>query len=96
MAFEQITPDFGNWIFGASVLLILRVSLVAVGLIALGFTVSSARRGPAEGFYGVARIAASGVRDFANWSLGRTMAMAMLAMQEAIRRLQGAPRSFPR
>lgn len=86
MAFEQITPDFGNWIFGASVLLILRLCLVAAGLGVLGFAVSSARRGPAEGFYGVARIVASAVRDFSNWSPGRTIAMAMLAMQEAIRR----------
>jgi ABC-type transport system involved in multi-copper enzyme maturation permease subunit len=86
MAFEQITPDFGNWIAGASALLILRICFVAVGLVTLGFAVSSARRGPAEGFYGVARIAANGVRDFSNWSFGRTIAMAMLAMQEAIRR----------
>jgi len=86
MAFEQITPEFGDWIAGASLFLVLRLSLVMLGLWVLGFAVSSARRGPVEGFYGVAKIAASAVRDLANWSLGRTIAMAMLAMQEAIRR----------
>lgn len=86
MAFEYIPPEFGDWIFGASVLMILRLALIVAGLVAVGFVVSAARRGPVEGFYGVARIGASAVRDFSNWSIGRTIAMAMLAMQEAIRR----------
>lgn len=86
MTFEQIIPNFGDWVFGAFILLIIRVSFVTLGLFLLGYLVAAARRGPVEGFYAVAKVAASGVRDLSNWSLRRTIAMSMLAMQEAIRR----------
>lgn len=86
MAFEQIIPNFGDWVFGAFILLIIRVSMVAAALWLIGFLVASARRGPIEGFYVVAKYIAAGVKDLSNWSLRRTIAMSMLAMQEAIRR----------
>ncbi len=86
MAFEQVIPDFGDWLFGGFLITLLRVALVTAGGFFLGFIVASVRRGPVEGFYAVAQVIASGVVDLANWSLRRTLAMAMLAVQEAIRR----------
>ena len=47
---------------------------------------SAIRRGPVEGFYAVAKVIGSAVLDLANTSVRRTFAMAMLAVQESIRR----------
>lgn len=87
MTFEQVIPEFGEWLFGGFVLSLIRVALLIAGGVLLGFLVASARRGPVEGFYSVAKVIASSVHDLVNWSLTRTMAMATLAVQESIRRL---------
>ena len=65
---------------------VLFVLAIVLGLIA-GYVVSSARYGPGEGFYAVARA----VRDFLRFDLPRTsfrriLALARLAFKEAIRR----------
>lgn len=86
MTFDQVIPDFGEWLFGGFVLSLIRVSLLIAGGVLIGYLVSSARRGPVEGFYSVAKVVASSVVDLINWSVPRTIAMAMLAVQEAIRR----------
>ncbi|MBI2479436.1 MAG: hypothetical protein HYV60_12630 [Planctomycetia bacterium] len=87
MTFDQVIPDFGEWLFGGFVLSLIRVSILVAGGALIGFLVASARRGPVEGFYSVAKVVASSVGDLVNWSLSRTMAMATLAVQESIRRL---------
>jgi hypothetical protein len=87
MTFDQVIPEFGEWLFGGFVLSLIRVGLLVVGGVLIGFLVASARRGPVEGFYSVAKVIANSVNDFVNWSLARTIAMASLAVQEAIRRL---------
>ncbi|MEO8494444.1 MAG: ABC transporter permease [Planctomycetota bacterium] len=86
MTFDQIVPDFGKWLEEGLLLSLIRVALLIAGGFLIAFIVSSARRGPIEGFYSVAKVVASSVVDFANWSVPRTIAMAMLAVQEAIRR----------
>lgn len=86
MTFDQVIPDFGEWLFGGFVLSLIRVAMLIAGGFLIGFLVSSARRGPVEGFYSVAKVIANSVVDFVNWSVPRTIAMAMLAVQEAIRR----------
>ncbi|HRX79552.1 MAG TPA: ABC transporter permease [Pirellulaceae bacterium] len=86
MTFDQVIPDFGEWLFGGFIISLIRVSLLIAGGVLVGFLVASARRGPVEGFYSVAKVIASSVVDFVNWSVPRTIAMAMLAVQEAIRR----------
>lgn len=86
MTFDQVIPDFGTWLADGLLLSLIRVALLIGGGILIGFVVSSARRGPVEGFYSVAKVVASSVVDFASWSVPRTIAMAMLAVQEAIRR----------
>ena len=86
MTFDQVIPDFGDWLFGGFVLTLIRVAILIAAGFLIGFLVSSARRGPVEGFYSVAKVIASSVVDLINWSIPRTIAMAMLAVQEAIRR----------
>ncbi|MBC8356151.1 MAG: ABC transporter permease [Planctomycetes bacterium] len=86
MTFDQGIPDFGEWLFGGFVVSLIRVALLIVGGFLIGFLISSARRGPVEGFYSVSKVIASSVVDLINWSVPRTIAMAMLAVQEAIRR----------
>lgn len=86
MTFDQVIPEFGEWLFGGFVLSLVRISILIASGVLIGFLVSSARRGPVEGFYSVAKLIASSVVDFVNWSVPRTIAMAMLAVQEAIRR----------
>lgn len=86
MSFENPLPDVGDWLFSGMVLTLVRVSIVALTGFLIGFLVASVRRGPIEGFYSVAKVVASAVVDLANWSLRRTIAMAILAVQEAIRR----------
>src|SRR5687768_8642664 len=87
MIFEYEIPNFFNW-FGWAILVqfpLVVVLLCFCGWLA-GFIVSSIRRGPVEGFYAVAKIIATGVNDLANTSLRRTYAIALLAVQESIRR----------
>ncbi|MDA1054815.1 MAG: ABC transporter permease [Planctomycetota bacterium] len=87
MTFDQVIPDFGEYLFGGFVLSLIRVALLIAAGVFIGFLVASLRRGPVEGFYSVAKVIASSVNDLVNWSLRRTIAMASLAVQEAIRRL---------
>jgi ABC-type transport system involved in multi-copper enzyme maturation permease subunit len=86
MTLEDRVPPFIDWILPA-LLVFLSVSavLTVLGVLA-GFIVSSARRGPVEGFYAVAKVIAHAVVDLAHFSLRRTLAMATLAVQESIRR----------
>ncbi|MEX0818972.1 MAG: ABC transporter permease [Pirellulaceae bacterium] len=86
MTFDQVIPNFGEWLFDGFVLSLIRLALLIAGGVLIGFLVASVRRGPVEGFYSVSKVIASSVVDLANWSVPRTIAMAMLAVQEAIRR----------
>jgi hypothetical protein len=87
MVFEYEIPNFFEWFVPAIFIWFPLVVLVVAfcGWLA-GFVVSSVRRGPVEGFYAVAKIIATGVSDLANTSIRRTYAIALLAVQEAIRR----------
>src|SRR5689334_17111291 len=86
MNFEYDIPNFYDWF----VPLLWEFPLILLGLCVLGcfggFMVSAARRGPVEGFYAVAKIIAAGINDLFHTSFRRTSAIAMLAVQEAIRR----------
>jgi hypothetical protein len=87
MTFEYEIPNFFNWFVPAIFLWFpVIVLLIAFCGWLAGFVVSSIRRGPVEGFYAVAKIIATGVNDLANTSFRRTYAIALLAVQEAIRR----------
>lgn len=86
MTFDQVIPNFGDWLTNGILLSLIRVALLIAGGFLIAFIVSSARRGPVEGFYAVAKFVASSLADLLNWSIPRTIAMAMLAVQEAIRR----------
>lgn len=92
MDFESDIPDFFRWLGGdlshpgALQTLFMALVLLVVGGWVFGFLVSAIRRGPVEGFYAVWRTIFSGVSDLAQTSIRRTMAMATLAVQEAVRR----------
>ncbi len=86
MTFDQIIPNFGDWLTNGVLVSSVRVALLIAGGFLIAFIVSSARRGPVEGFYSVAKFVGSSVVDLVNWSVPRTIAMSMLAVQEAIRR----------
>ena len=87
MNFEYEIPDFFNW-FVPTILWRFPITLavLCVGGWFVGFLVSAARRGPVEGFYSVAKVIGAGVNDLVHTSMRRTSAIAMLAIQEAIRR----------
>lgn len=86
MDFEYNIPDFYDWIGFAALRLIVSICLLAFGGWIFGFLISAARRGPVEGFYAVWKTVFSGTLDLAHTSSRRTWAMAMLAIQEAVRR----------
>ncbi|MGE0756454.1 MAG: ABC transporter permease [Pirellulaceae bacterium] len=88
MTFEHYDiPDFFEWFVPALLVWFpLAVAALCFGGWLLGFLISAARRGPVEGFYAVAKVIASGVNDLRATSLRRTMAIALLAVQESIRR----------
>lgn len=86
MTYEDVIPNLGDWLLKGLGLTLIRVAVVTLAGLLIGFLIAAARRGPVEGFYAVAKVIASAVVDLSNWSLRRTIAMAMLAVQEAIRR----------
>ena len=86
MSFENSLPNLGDWLFDGMVITIVRIAIVALFGFFLGFLVAALRRGPVEGFYAVAKVVSSGVGDLTNWSFRRTIAMSILAAQEAIRK----------
>lgn len=86
MTLEQAIPNFADWVFEAIRFLPIFVVFFCVVGFFIGFLVSAIRRGPVEGFYAVAQVIGSAVVDVANTSVRRTLAMAMLAVQESIRR----------
>ena len=86
MTFEHVIPDLGEWLNRAWLVFLVLAAIVAVVGFLVGFLGASLRRGPVEGFYAVAKVIASAVVDLSHASLRRTLAMAMLAVQEAIRR----------
>ena len=86
MTLEEAIPKFSVWIGEAIIYLPLFIVFFATAGIVVGYLVSAIRRGPVEGFYAVAKVIGSAVLDLANTSVRRTFAMAMLAVQESIRR----------
>ncbi|MDP6467229.1 MAG: ABC transporter permease [Pirellulaceae bacterium] len=86
MTLEQAIPNFSDWIGEALFYLPLFIVFFATAGFVIGYLVSAIRRGPVEGFYAVAQVIGSAVFDLANTSVRRTLAMAMLAVQESIRR----------
>jgi hypothetical protein len=86
MDFEYNIPEFYEWIGLAGLRLVISIVLLAFGGWIFGFLISAARRGPVEGFYAVWKTVFSGTLDLANTSVRRTLAMSMLAIQEAVRR----------
>jgi hypothetical protein len=86
MTLEQAIPKFSDWILEAILYLPLFIVFFATAGFVIGYLVSAIRRGPVEGFYAVAQVIGSAVVDIANTSFRRTFAMAMLAVQESIRR----------
>ena len=83
--YEWLLPSFEGW--GA----LIDFALVVVGLAVISLFVAYLRmaslRGPAEGFYAVAKAIATAIAsDFPNTTLRRTWAMARLAIQESLRR----------
>ncbi len=86
MTLENAIPNFADWIFDALRFLPIFIVVFAAAGFFIGFLVSAVRRGPVEGFYAVAQVIGSAVVDILNTSIRRTLAMAMLAVQESIRR----------
>jgi len=79
-------PQFLEW-FGPGILLFLGVLVVGTILgLFVGYLVSAFRHGPFEAFYVVSQVVAEAVPDFMGTSLRRVMAMAGLAVKEAMRR----------
>ena len=79
-------PQFSDW-FLSGILLFLAV-LISGAVLGLffGYLVAAFRHGPFEAFYVVAQVVAEAVPDFLNTSPRRVMAMARLAIKEAMRR----------
>lgn len=79
-------PTFSEWflpgliLFGGIVL-----AAILLGLF-VGYVVASFRHGPFEAFYIVAQVVGAAVPDFLGTSPKRVMAMARLAIKEALRR----------
>ena len=86
MVLDENTPAFIDWILPALLIFGSMVAAVVIAGCIVGFIASASRRGPVEGFYAVAKVIASAVTDMTHFSLRRTIAMAMLAGQESIRR----------
>jgi len=87
MVIEQPIPDFFDFLVtGLIYYLPVFVAFLAVVGFLVGYVISAARRGPVEGFYAVAKVIGSAVNDFLNTSPRRVIAIAMLAIQESIRR----------
>ncbi|MBW3597698.1 MAG: ABC transporter permease [Planctomycetes bacterium] len=82
--FEWLLPGAGG--MGALLTFFLAVALLSVFLTLLAYLFTSVRHGPFEAFYVVAKSIATGVSDVANTSPRRVLALARLAVTEAVRR----------
>ena len=79
-------PDFYDWFLPGILLLLAVLVTGALAGLFLGYLVAAFRHGPFEAFYVVAQVVAEAVPDFLNTSPRRVMAMARLAIKEAMRR----------
>ena len=86
-------PDFIEWLFlgddtSLPALLILGFITIAGALLGIfmGYVVASFRHGPFEAFYVVAQVIFEAIPDLMGISLRRVMAIARLAIKEALRR----------
>ncbi len=86
MILDENIPPFVDWILPALFLFASVAVVVSVVGWLIGFIASASRRGPVEGFYAVAKVIGSAVVDLTHFSFRRTLAIALLAIQEAIRR----------
>ena len=78
---------FYTWIGHAVILALIAVPVLSVVGVIVGYIVSAVRYGPIEGTIAVARgIGTAFAHDFRYFSLRRTVAIARVAMKEAIRR----------
>jgi hypothetical protein len=83
---SQSLVTFSEWLATNAVLfLIVVASAIVVGLL-FGYVVAAFRHGAVEGFYEVAQVIGQMVPDFLNTSFRRVMAIAGLAIKEALRR----------
>ena len=85
---EWLLPggDGSDMKIGALGVFLLMVPAITAAVTFVCYLFSVARHGPSEGFYTVARTIAAGVTDVSNISLRRVLALARLAINEAIRR----------
>jgi hypothetical protein len=78
--------NFGQWIGSAlGVFALLALAAIVLGLF-FGYLVASFRHGPFEAFYIVSGVCAQAIPDFLGTSLRRVLAIARLAIKEALRR----------
>jgi ABC-type transport system involved in multi-copper enzyme maturation permease subunit len=92
MVVEHELLTFLEWLLpsqygmGALLTFFLVVAILSVLFVILAYIFTSARHGPFEAFYVVAKSIATGVSDLVNTSPRRIVAMARLAIMEAVRR----------
>jgi len=86
-------PDFLKWFlpdlpgsFGAFIFFLAVVAFLCLVGSIFGYLVCAIRHGPQEGFYVLSSVIVKGVPDLFRTSPRRTMAIAMLAIQETVRR----------
>jgi ABC-type amino acid transport system permease subunit len=79
-------PQFTQWFLPGLLLFLAVLASGAVLGLFFGYLVSAFRHGPFEAFYVVAQVVAEAVPDFIKTSPRRVLAMARLAIKEAIRR----------
>lgn len=79
-------PNYFMWIGEALGLFALICIAAALLGLFFGYAVAAFRHGPFEAFYVVAQVVAEAFPDFLGTSLKRTLAMARLAVKEALRR----------
>lgn len=78
--------NFSAWIWSAlGVFALLALAAAVLGLF-FGYLVASFRHGPFEAFYIVAQVCGQAIPDFLGTSLRRILAIARLAIKEALRR----------
>ena len=83
---EWLLPVVGVRLGALGTFAIAVVCLILAGIL-VSYVIAALRHGPTEAFYVVAKVIAVAVgQDLPNFSFRRTMAMARLAIQEAIRR----------
>ena len=79
-------PNFLDWI-NSAVVLFAGIGIAAVILgVFFGYVVASFRHGPFEAFYVVAQVISQAIPDFFGTAPRRIMAVARLAIKEALRR----------